>query len=256
MKILMIILKEWLDLLKNRSALAVVIITPLLLSVTPIASLFAMQGQQVNVTPEVITFVNNYIETTDPKLIGQFMVVSQNLILLMLVPIIIPLTIGIHSILSEKQTGSLEVLLTEPIETWEILIGKILAAAAPGVVCSWLSYGLLIIGASIVTSHPIVSYVTSTIWIFVTAIIAPLLTIFSITSAVIISSRINDIRVAQLLSGLVTLPIVSISLLQVFNELQITWFVIITSAVVIMSIDIIMFLIAIVVFDRESILTR
>jgi len=207
----------------------------LLLSISPLASLFAMQGQPVNV---------------------QFMVVSQNLILLMLVPIIIPLTIGIHSILSEKQTRSLEVLLTEPVETWEILIGKIFAAAGPGVVCSWLSYGVLVLGASIVTSPAIVGYVTSSIWIFITVTISPLLTIFSITSAVIISSRINDIRAAQFLSGLVTLPIVGISLLQVFNKLQITWTVVIASMVVILVIDILTFLLLIVVFDRESILSR
>lgn len=256
MKIWAIVRKEWLELKKNKAVFMIILVIPLLLSVFPMVMMVLMKGQPINLTKESLDFVKVYIPDATPQLAAQFIMISQNLLMLMLVPIIVPLTIGIYSIIGEKESRSLEVLLAEPIKTWEILMGKILAAVAPGVVCAWSAFLVLVLGTNFFAAPETMQYVMHPMWIFVMAATVPLLTLFSITVAVIISSRVNDVRVAQLLSGFATLPVVGLSLSQLFNKITIDWNLILGTAFVLAVIDGMLFMISIVIFDRDAILTR
>ena len=63
-----------------------------------------------------------------------------------MMPLMVPVTIAAYSIVGEKVTRSLEPLLATPISTTKLLLGKGLAAALPGIVTAWISYGLFLIG--------------------------------------------------------------------------------------------------------------
>jgi ABC-2 type transport system permease protein len=72
---------------------------------------------------------------------------SSFLVLFQMIPMVVPLSIASHSIVGEKQNRSLEPLLATPVRTQELLLAKALAAAIPGVLATWLGYGLFAIGA-------------------------------------------------------------------------------------------------------------
>ena len=62
-------------------------------------------------------------------------------------PLMVPVTIAAYSIVGEKITRSLEPLLATPVTTTELLLGKGLAAALPGVGTAWACYGIFLIFA-------------------------------------------------------------------------------------------------------------
>ena len=75
-------------------------------------------------------------------------------------------------------------------------------------------------------------------------------------TAVMISSRVNDPRVAEQLSSLVVLPLVAIFMGQSFGLIQVNQAIIIWFALGLLVIDALLLFFATQLFQRETILTR
>ncbi len=187
----------------------------------------------------------------------QVFLVSQFMMLFMLIPVAIPVTIAAYSIVGEKTTRSLEPLLATPITTLELLVGKCLAAVDPGGaghVCRLRHFCRR--GSLIVTNKALLLACFDVRWLIAIFIVGPLMAVLAVTFSLMVSSRVNDPRVAEQISMLIILPVLAgffgqVSGLFVMNQQVIT-----VVAVVLFAVDALMVFLATRVFQREAILTR
>ena len=148
-----------------------------------------------------------------PSLVGldahevlQIVLVNEFLFFFLLMPSVIPMTLASFSIIGEKLAHSLEPLLATPVSTSELLFGKAVAAVIPAVLVTWLAYALFVVGASLITTARVVAVILNPAWLMAMIVIGPLIGVLSVFIGVIISSRVNDTRIAQQVGGLIALP--------------------------------------------------
>ena len=258
-KIKTIIRKEWAEVFKNRLILSTIIFLPLLFTAIPLVML-SVTGETGNsdLTSEMPPQFN---EMCPAGLSGgecvQVFMVSQMMLLFLISPLMIPVNIAAYSIVGEKSTRSLEPLLATPITTAELLVGKNLAAAIPAIGATWIAFLIFIVGASILVESPeVMSALLDPMWWLAILLIGPLLAILSVNFSIMVSSRVNDPRVAEQLSAVIILPLLAIFFGQLFGVIIINRQLVLALAAGLFIIDIAMVYLAIRLFQRETILTR
>jgi ABC-2 type transport system permease protein len=174
----------------------------------------------------------------------------------LIVPIIVPMVISTFSIIGEKQARGLEPLLATPIRTWELLLGKSLAAALPAVGATWIAYGILVAGMGILASPVVFAATISGMWLLAMLIIAPLLALLGVNLGILVSSRVNDTRVAQQLGSLVVLPLVGLGIAQTLGKIPYSLPMFAAGALALAALDVAILVAATRLFQRETILTR
>ena len=131
-----------------------------------------------------------------------------------------------------------------------------MAAFAP---CVGVTFVAAAISATIldVWSYSRVEYllVPNFFWVVAVVVMMPLVCLLSVEANVIISSRVNDIRAAQQLGGLVVLPIVALVLL-IVTGLELSALIAALVIVVLVIADIALFFLSKETFQREEILTK
>lgn len=258
-KIKVIILKEWAEVFKNRLVLFSVIFLPLLFTAIPLIILFSTRSTGV----EELTsdMPPQFAQMCSDNLTGgecfQIYMVNQFMILFMLIPLIVPVNIAAYSIVGEKTTRSLEPLLATPITTAELLTGKNLAAVIPAVISTWLGFAIYIIGAWIlVRSTNVLAALLDPLWWIAILVVGPLLSILSVNFSMMVSSRVNDPRVAEQMSVIVIIPVLGLFFGQIAGLFFLNRQIILAFAGVLILLDIMMVYIAVRLFQRETILTR
>jgi ABC-2 type transport system permease protein len=187
----------------------------------------------------------------------QVFLVSQFMMLFMLVPVAIPVTIAAYSIAGEKTTRSLEPLLATPITTAELLIGKCLAAIIPAVMATYAAFGIFALGSWIMLANKILlTALLDLRWLIAIFIVGPLIAILAVTFALMVSSSVNDPRVAEQVSMVVILPVLAGFFGQVAGLFVINTRLISIVAIIMLVLDAFMLLLTTKVFQRERILTR
>ena len=88
------------------------------------------------------------------------------------------------------------------------------------------------------------------------AILVPLLTLLSVNLGIFISTRVNDIRAAQQIGGLVVVPVVGLGIAQVTGRVVLDDTSFVQTALILAALDVIVFLLARLAFQRENILVR
>jgi ABC-2 type transport system permease protein len=175
----------------------------------------------------------------------------------MMTPLIIPINIAAFSVVGEKATRSLEPLLATPITTIELLVGKNLAAVTPAVLATWVGFTLFIIGAWIIVRSPnVISSLLDPMWWIAIIVVGPLLAILSVNFSLMVSSRVNEPRVAEQLSALVILPVLALFFAQIAGLLIVNRQIVLLLCVILLILDIVMVYLAVRLFHRETILTR
>jgi len=186
-----------------------------------------------------------------------YYIVTQFLLLFMMIPVIIPMTIASYSIVGEKTTRTLEPLLVTPVTTLEILVGKGLAGIIPAVSATWIGYLLYAAGAYIMVDNPtVVSKLFDPLWMTAIFVVGPLLSVFGVSIAVMISSRVNDPRVAEQISGIFVLPVVGLFIGQTSGFILVNQQFILWMAGILLVLDSVLFYFATQIFQRETILSR
>ncbi len=260
-KIWAIVRKEWGEVFRHRMVLFSVAFMPLIFAAIPLGMLYSMRG--VTDASE-ITDIGNLLEMA-PMLCGslaqlecaQFLLLQQFMILFLLVPVIIPVTIASYSIVGEKTARTLEPLLATPITTGELLAGKTLAAAIPAIVATLVGFGIFAVGTLLMAvSSAVVGQFFSALWMLGIFGVGPLLSIAGVSFAVMISSRVNDPRVAEQVSSLVMLPVLAVFMGQIFGAVVVNLQFMLLIAAGMVALDIALIFFARQLFQRESILTR
>ncbi len=134
---------------------------------------------------------------------NQFVEIATTLVVV--VSAFLPSIIASYSFVGEKIEKSLEPLLATPTTDGELLLGKSLAAFIP---CIAVTYASAAISAAILDAWSLdklgVLVIPSLYWVIAIFAIAPLACILSVEANVIISSRVNDIRAAQQMGGVIS----------------------------------------------------
>ncbi len=259
-KIKTIIQKEWAEVFKNRMVLFTVAFLPLIMTAIPLGILFSMRGETV-MADAATEMPEQFNMFCPPELAGgecfQVYLVSQFMLLFMMLPLAIPATFAAYSIVGEKTTRSLEPLLATPITTMELLVGKSLAAVIPGVGATLAAFGIYALGAWFLIDNPAVfAAMMDSRWLIAVIIVGPLLALLAVTASVMVSSRVNDPRVAEQISMVVIIPLLGVFFGQIAGLFIIDRTFVIASALVLLVADAIMIYFAVRLFQRETILTR
>jgi ABC-type Na+ efflux pump permease subunit len=251
--------KDFLDLRKNRGLMWTMLVFPAVLVLVPTGVVYAYVRDANE--PSLRTMALFY-EPSLPLTVnaGRFLVektLTDWFGLYLIMPLFVPILISSQSVAGEKERRTIEPLLASPVTASEIIAGKSLAAVVPAFAVSLVAF-LLFCAAVDVVAWPAVHelLLPNRMWLFGVLIIAPLFAFFGNGVAVLVSARVADSRLAQQLSGLVTLPLVGLAGGQLAGFLKAgTRYYAIEGAIVLV-LDVLLLVFSIRVFDRERLISR
>jgi ABC-2 type transport system permease protein len=263
-KIKTIVRKEWAEVFKNRMVIFTVAFLPLLMTAIPLGIIYGTRGTSSTSTasgansalPTGMTqsMCPNGLNSQD---CFQVFLVSEFMMLFMLVPVAIPVTIAAYSIVGEKTTRSLEPLLATPITTSELMVGKCLAAVIPAIIATYGAFGVFALGSWIIVANKtLLSALLDARWLVAIFIVGPLLAVMAVTFSLMVSSRVNDPRVAEQVSMVVILPVLAGFFGQVAGLFVLNAKIISIVALVMLVLDVLLLYLTTRIFQREQILTR
>ena len=258
-KIKTIVRKEWAEVFKKRMVLFSVIFLPLFLCVLPLIILYSMGGSAVNsANAELPAQFQQLCKTgMSSGQCMQYYIVSEFLIMFMLIPLFIPVNIAAYSIVGEKTTRSLEPLLATPITTGELLAGKNLASVIPAIIATWVGFAIFAVGTLIITGGgALAAALLDPMWLIAIFIAGPLMAVLSVNFSIMVSSRVNDPRVAEQLSAVIIIPLLAVFFGQIAGLFVLNSALILLLCLVLVFVDILMIYLAVRLFQRETILTR
>jgi ABC-2 type transport system permease protein len=259
-KIGTIVGKEWSEVFKNRLVLFTVLFLPLIFAVLPLGTIVAFNQLDAAAiemgSSDIGGFADLMCADLTPDECAYVYTLNLFVLMFMILPIAIPVTIASYSIVGEKTTRSLEPLLATPITTVELLLAKMIAAIAPAIVATWLAFGIFLSGARLLAPPNVFNAFFDPMWLIAVLIVAPLLTLLSTSTAVIISSRVTDPRVAEQMSVIVILPLILLIVGQSIGLILIDRQIMLVIAAVVIVLDALLFYLSVKLFQRETILTR
>jgi ABC-2 type transport system permease protein len=261
-KIETIIRKEWAEVFKNRMVLFTVAFLPLLLTAIPLIMLYTMGSSIPADMSSDLGEMPAQVEAFCPGNVSggecmQVYLISNFMLMFMMIPLVIPVTIASYSIVGEKTTRSLEPLLATPITTAELLIGKGIAAALPGIVATWFGFVVFAVGAGLMVKNPqMLSALLDARWLIAVFITGPLMAFSAVALCMMVSSRVSDPRVAEQISMIVIIPLLGMFFGQMAGVIIINRPVILIISAILLAIDVALGYFAVRVFQREAILTR
>lgn len=252
-----ILRREWAETVRNRLLMATILVPPVILTVAPIAvgGLVSDRALPADFAAQIIAQRPDWASFSPSELAGAF-TVQQFLAFFLLMPAYIPLSIATFSIIGEKQARTLEPVLAAPVRTVELLAGKAVAALVPGLLAGWLTYVAFAALASLVYGPRLLGVVTDPSWLTGVFLLGPAVGLSSVVTGVIVSSRVNDPRVAQQIGGVIIVPIIGVTLVQATGSILVGASGYLLLAAIILVVSLVGLRIGVALFDREAILTR
>lgn len=253
---LIVLDKEWLELRLQRALLLATLFLPPVITALAIAG-FVVIGKVSASDIGTATQLPPEFASLAPQEIGQAIVGRQFSTLFLLVPIFIPSVLASYAIVGEKRERTLEPLLATPIRTWELLLGKILAAVVPALAITIASAALFVAGIlAFAVSDRVREIIVTPGWVLAVLVDTPLLALIGVALIVVLSSRVNDPRTAQQISAVLVVPVLGL----LFGQLA---GVVVLGPALALGIGVTLAIIAAValwvatrLFQREVILTR
>jgi len=182
--------------------------------------------------------------------------VSGTFLVLLIAPALLPAVIAAYSVVGEREQGTLEPLLTTPLRREELLLGKAIGVVVPAVGLAYVVFAVIQICAHLFASNPaVVSALGEGPHIVAEILFAPLLASWSICVGIGISTRASDVRVAQQLGTLSSLPPLAVVALVSFNVFTPSVTLAVVFALVLLVADVILFRVVVALFDRERLIT-
>lgn len=186
----------------------------------------------------------------------QTFVFYQFSLLLLLVPIVAAMSLATHAVIGEKQSKSLEPLLSTPISTFELLAAKTLTPFVFALSLSWIAAAIYLAGAAVFGEPGVWRALAGLRFFLMIGLVGPLAELASLLVSVIVSSRASDPRSAQQISALLILPITGLFVAQLMGLVVVGITGLLLGAVACVLLNVALLWIGIHVFQRETILTR
>jgi ABC-2 type transport system permease protein len=181
--------------------------------------------------------------------------VSLSLLFLLLIPVFVPATVAAFSVVGEREQGTLEPVLTTPVRREELLIGKAAAIFLPAIGLAYLVFGIFLAVVRLGANPVIASAVWHAPELPAEIVFIPLLAGWAIWTCLAISARASDIRVAQQLGILGSLPPVALTALMSFQVINPTLAIAASLAGALLLIDGAAYVFVSRLFDRERLVT-
>lgn len=250
--------KEWRDISSNRVLLGAVVLPAVVFAAVPTALVAFIQTHDFDPSQlGQIQQVLHQFPGLAPKVAAQGFIVTNFMAYFLLIPAMVPMAIATQSVVGEKQARSLEPQLASPIEVPELLVGKMIAAALPAVVGTWVVFVAYALVNGAVASPQLTELVLSPLWILAMATLVPLICLFSVLLGIVVSSRAGDPRTAQQIGGFVVIPIIAVSVAQFFGgQTAFSLQQLVIADLVVAALIGFLLALGAWVFDREVILTR
>jgi ABC-type transport system involved in multi-copper enzyme maturation permease subunit len=224
--------KEVREFRRNRSLTVGMAIIPVVFCVQPLVSVFALQSSAS--TP----------------------LRHEHVLLYMLgIPALVPSFVAAYSVVGERVQGTLEPVLTTPIRREELLLGKALAALLPAVAVAYAVYGLFLACVELFALPAVASALIRVPDLLAQLAFTPLLAGWSIWVAILISTRSTDVRVAQQLASLASLPSVALTTLVSLNLIKASFHTALVAAAALLLLNGAGWRITSATFDRERLIT-
>jgi ABC-2 type transport system permease protein len=192
----------------------------------------------------------------DPEGAVQAWVFQQFLILLVLTPVAGSMALAAYSVIGEKQARTLEPLLATPITTFELLAAKVLGSLLPAVGLTFACFTLYLGLIALLARPGVFTILFAPRSLAIVFLLGPLAALAALQLAVCTSSRVNDVRSAQQIGALIILPISGLLVAQLTGSVLITVPFVLLVSLILVGVNILLMLVGIALFDRESILTR
>jgi ABC-2 type transport system permease protein len=181
--------------------------------------------------------------------------IGLSLLYMLVIPAFLPSSLSAYSIVGEREQGTLEPVLITPIRREEFLIGKALAAFAPTIVIAYIVFGIFLAAAALFAHPAITTAIYARTHVLVQLLFTPLLAGWAIWVGIAVSARSTDMRVAQQLSVLGTLPLLAILALISLNVITVSTALAVGLAAALLAIDLLAWRAVAAVFDRERLIT-
>jgi ABC-type Na+ efflux pump permease subunit len=169
----------------------------------------------------------------------------------------LPTAIASYSLVGEKVEKSLEPLLATPVTDGEILLGKCLVAFLLPLVAIYAGSAIFMALIDRLTFSRL-EYLYFPNWNMTVVLlaVAPLTCILSVEVNVIISARVNDVRTAQQLGGIMVLPFAGIYVAGEIGLISLETNNLLVISAVLLFVDAFLFFVSRSTFRREEILTK
>jgi len=227
-----IVRKEFREYRRNRSIIVTMAIFPLIFLIQPVVLV-------------------NRLSASSSGALGEMHI----LLYMLAIPALTPAMLAAYAVAGERSQGSLEPVLTTPIRREEFLVGKALAVLLPSVVVAYLVYGAFLAWTVVVAQPEVASAILKPADIAAQFLYTPLLACLFVWVGIAISTRSTDVRVAQQLSLLGSIPAVALIALIAFDVITPTPRLAILLAVALFLADVVGWRVVSPMFDRERLVT-
>jgi ABC-type transport system involved in multi-copper enzyme maturation permease subunit len=180
---------------------------------------------------------------------------QHSMLYMLAVPVLIPATLSAYSVVGERLQGTLEPILTTPVRSEELLLGKALAAFVPSLVVAYVIFGLFLAVVEIFARPVVASALVQGPEVAIQFAFTPLLAAWSIWVGIAVSVRSSDPRTATQTAVLVSLPTVAVTTLIAFNVIPATTRTALAFGVGLVVLVRVGWRVASALFDRERLIT-
>jgi len=171
------------------------------------------------------------------------------------IPVLTPAVFAAYSVAGERQQGSLEPILATPIRREEFLLAKALAAIVPSVAVAYLVYAVFLVAVVLFAQPDLATAILRPSDILAQVLLTPLLATWSIWVGIAISTRSSDVRVAQQLTLLCSIPVVLLTSLIAFGVIDPSRALAVALIALLVVADVTGWRVVAPMFDRERLVT-
>ena len=230
-----VIRKELAEFRRNRLIVITAAVLPVIFLVSPTASILSLKATVLT------TVLQNRVDAA--------------LFFPLLIPVFVPATMAAYSVAGEREQGTLEPVLTTPVSTIEFVAGKAAAIFVPAIGIAYLVFGLFVAIVQFGAAAAVATAVLHAPQLPAELVFIPLLAAWAIWVGLAISARTGEIRVAQQLSVLASLPPVAVAALLSFHVIDPTFAVAAALAGGLFAVDCVACFLVARLFNREWLVT-
>ena len=217
---------------RNRSIVVTMAVIPLFFSINPLVQVFAAPASSANALRH-----------------------GNALLYLLGIPALVPALLAAYAVVGERVQGTLEPVLTTPIRREEFLLGKALAALVPSLLVSYAVFAAFVAAVELFARPGVAPALVRGPQLLAQLVFTPLLATWSIWLAMAISTRTSEVRVAQQLGMLASIPTVAVTTLVAYDVIHATLGLALILGAVVVSLDRLGWRIVSALFDRERLIT-
>lgn len=167
-----------------------------------------------------------------------------------------PANLAAFAIVGERQQGTLEPVLSTPIPRRELLLGKALAVFLPSVAVGYLVFALFLALVALFAHPGVAPALIRASDVIAQVVFTPLIAGWSIWLGIAISTRATEVRVAQQLGTLASLPSIAVTTLIAVNIIHATLSLALAVGVALLVANRLGWRVVSGLFDRERLITH